>query len=120
VDVNLLARNGAVTLDTNRITRAACAAAPTTTTTVTGGGGGTTTTIPGTGTGTTTTTRPATTATTRRPDATTTTTGGTTTDTNVPHPLASTGTRHGQATALSGLVLTGLGLSLLAARRRLR
>jgi hypothetical protein len=153
LDGSTLARNGAVTLDSNTITRAACAA-PTTTSTAPGGGtattvpgGGTATTIPGGGTattipgggstastipggGTTTTTARRTTASTVPPGGTTSTTGpggttsttgpggGTTTDTIVRHPLASTGTGHGRAEAVTGLVLTGLGLSLLATRRR--
>jgi hypothetical protein len=130
VDGSTLARNGAVTLDDDTISRATCAAAPTTTTTVPGtgstvttnpGGGGTTTTLPG---GSTATTIPGggTTTTTggRRTTASTVPDGGTPTDTGVRPPLAGTGARHSRGAAVSGLVLTALGLMLLAARSRTR
>jgi hypothetical protein len=136
VDGSTLARNAAVTLDENTISRAACSGAPTTATTTTAPLGGTSAT-PGPGGGTTASPGPAgrTTATpapaggstpTTGPAGATTPTGGptreTTTDTILRRPagrLAATGAGHGKSGALSGLVLTGLGLMvLLVARRR--
>ena len=80
IEGRLLARNAAVTLDSNTITRPVCAPPTTTTTTP----GATTTTVPGATTtttpGATTTTTPGTTTTTT-PGATTTTTPGATTTT---------------------------------------
>ena len=129
VDGRALARNAAVTLDDNTISRAVCSGAPTTATT--GPDGGTTaTTIPGGGTtvstipdGGTTATLPrvGTTPTTgsRRTTGSTVPAGGIITDTIARPPLARTGAGHSQAEALSGLALTGLGLTLmLIARRR--
>ncbi len=84
VQGRVLARNGAVTLDDNVITRATCATGSTTTTTSKAGptsttsGGPTTTTAPG---ATTTTAAGATTSTTRAVGATTTTAAGATTTT---------------------------------------
>jgi hypothetical protein len=113
VDGSTLARNGAVTLDTNNVSRALCSAAPTTTTTVPGGG---TTVTTGPGGGTTTTTAARITTVTTIPG------GGTTTTTRSGStfrpPLANTGAGHGRSAALSGLGLTGLGLVLLSIRRR--
>jgi hypothetical protein len=100
VQGQLLARNGAVTLDTNTITNGICETASTTTTTSSGGtttttaGGTTTTTAGGTTTtgpgGTTTTTSRATTTTSRATTTTTshvtTTTAPPTTTTTVPRP----------------------------------
>jgi hypothetical protein len=137
VDGSTLARNAAVTLDTNLISRAVCSGAPTTATTATTGPGGVTsaTTGPGGATSATTTPGGGTTTTMRSGGGTTGATGpgggttgatgpggGITTDTNVRGPfapLASSGAGHGKGEALSGLVLTGLGLMmLLVARRR--
>ena len=119
VDGSTLARNGAVTLDNNVISRAACSAAPTSTTTTTlpvGGGGTTTTTAPG-GSGTTTTTGGHRTTASTVPNGGTTTT---TTDTGVRPPIAGTGSGHSRGEALAGLALTGLGLTMLAGRRGAR
>jgi ice-binding like protein len=136
VDGSTLARNGAVTLHNNVISRAACSGAPTSTTgttatTVPGGGGGTTTTTAPDGIGVTTTTAPdgigvTTTTGGRRttastiPNGATTTTTGSTTDTGVRPPIAGTGSGHSRGEALVGLALTGLGLTVLAGGRRVR
>ena len=124
VDGSTLARNAAVTLDQNTISKAACSAAPTSATT--GPGGGTSaTTRPATGT----TTRPAggTTTTTGLGGGTTATTGpdgGTRTDTDTDTsarpvgPLAATGAGHAEGHALSGLAMTSLGLMFLRITRR--
>ncbi len=128
VDGSTLARNGAVTLDNNVITRAACSGAPTSTTSTTtpGGGGGTTTTTAPGGTGSTTSTIPGrgtTTTTRRRPTSVTTIPGGGTnppTDTGVRPPIAGTGSGHSRGEALAGLALTALGLTVLAGSRRAR
>jgi hypothetical protein len=120
MDGSALARNGAVTLDSNRISHAVCAAAAPTTTTTIPGGGTTTGTTPGGGTTTTTLDR-RTTASTIPATGTTTTTspgGGTTTDTNLRPPLASSGAAHSRSELLAGLALTGIGLVMLATRRR--
>jgi len=110
-----LARNGAVTLDTNTVTKPSCPAAsiPTTTTTVPGGGvttttinrtADTTTTIPGGGT--TTTTGP----------------GGGVTTTTIPGgrpPLASSGSGVAAGLVRWGLAMTMTGgVFMLATRRR--
>ena len=143
IDGRALARNGAVTLDTNTITRTLCPAAESTTTTTEPGGGATTTTGPGGGatiptvprTAATTTTVPGggTTATTVPGGGTTATTvpGGDTTATTGPGggvttttasggrpPLASSGTGVSAVLALWGLALSATGgLFLLLARR---
>jgi hypothetical protein len=120
VDGSTLARNAAVTLDDNTISQAACSAAPATTSTIPGGGTATTT-IPGSGTTTTTARGPFTTSTIPGGGTTTTTGPGggtTTTDTKVHPPLASTGAGHSRGGALWGLALSGLGLIMLATRRR--
>ena len=126
VDGSTLARNGAVTLDNNTISGAACLGAPTTATTAPPGGGTTGSTVPPGG-GTTGSTVPpggGTTATTVPPGGGTTATtrpdGATTTDTiGRPYgPLAATGARHGQGIALTGLAFTGLGLMLRLGTRR--
>jgi hypothetical protein len=131
VDGSTLARNAAVTLDQNTISKAACSAAPTSATTGPGGGTSVTT---GPGGGTTATTRPAT-GTTRPASGTTTTTGlgggttattgpggGTRTDTGTSArpvgPLASTGAGRAEGRALSGLAMTSLGLIFLRITRR--
>jgi hypothetical protein len=122
VDGSTLARNAAVTLDTNLISRAVCSGAPTTATTATTGpdcvtsaatSGGTSAakgpggvTIPTTGGGTVAITSPG---------------GGTTTDKILRGqfgPLAASGAEHGKGAALSGLVLTALGLMILLVTRR--
>lgn len=117
-----LARNGAVTLDTNAVSRAVCAAPVTTTTTAPG----TTTTTPGattTGPGggvTTTTAIRVPTATTVPGAGTTPTTGpGSGTPTGPARPgLPRSGAEHSRGLAATGLALTGLGLALIAAQRR--
>ncbi len=103
VEGRLLARNGAVTLDTNTITASTCAAAaPTTTTTTTTTAPTTTTTaVPAT----TTTTVPDTTATTAAPDTTTTTVLATTVSDTTPGPTG------GTATGVPRLPATGLDLT---------
>jgi hypothetical protein len=128
VDGSTLARNAAVTLDDNTISRASCSAAPTTATTIPGGGT-TATTIPGSGTtattipggGTTATTDPGgrttTTTAARRTTASTGPVGEVTTDAIVRPPLASTGAPS-QGEAVSGLALTGLGLLIMLVTRR--
>jgi hypothetical protein len=129
----VLARNAAVTLDTNTVSRAICAAGVGTpdTTSTTGVSGGSTTTTPGGGTattmpsgGTTTTTRGGgTTGTTRRPGGganpsrpSTGTDTGLTTDMAGRPPLASTGL--GTNGILLGLTFTALGLMLTLVTRR--
>jgi hypothetical protein len=114
IDGSALARNAAVTLDSNTVSRALCAAAAagtsTTTTTASGGsttttpGGGTATTTPGGGTTGTTGGAPG------RPGS-----GTATGLTNSP-PLAGTGL--GTNGTLLGLTLTALGLLLTAVTRR--
>jgi hypothetical protein len=119
VDGSTLARNAAVTLDQNTISRAVCSDGSTSATT--GPGGGTTaTTGPG---GTTATTGPGggTTATTgpgggTRTDTDTGTDTGT--STRPVGPLARTGAGHSAGHALSGLALAGLGLMILRVTRR--
>lgn len=125
VDGSTLARNAAVTLDQNTVSRALCSDGSTSGTT--GPGGGTTATT-GPGGGTTTTTGPGggTTATTGPGGGTTATTGpggGTRTDTQIdtgtrPVPLANTGAGHARGRALSGLAMAGLGLTILRVTRR--
>jgi hypothetical protein len=111
IDGRLLARDGAVTLDTNTITAQSCAAAATTTTaagattTVAGGGGSTSTTnaaATGTGTGT-----GAPTTTSSIPDT-------------VPPGLARTGFEGQLALAGGFLIASGVLLECVARRRRLR
>jgi hypothetical protein len=128
VDGRTLARNAAVTLDNNTISKATCSAALGTTTTTVGGGtsattgpGGGTSATTGPGGGTTATTGPGggtTTTTGRRTTASTGPDGGTPTDTITRPPLAATGAGHGQYEALAGLALAGLGLLMLATSRR--
>ena len=89
IEGRLLARNAAVTLDSNTITRPVCAP-PTTSTTSTTVPGATTTTTPG---ATTTTAAPTTTTTV--PGATTTTTPALTTTTTVPGATTTTAPRDG-------------------------
>jgi Ice-binding-like len=128
VNGSTLARNAAVTLDQNTISRAACSDGLTSATT---GPGGATTATTGPGGGTTSTTGPGggTTATTGPGGGTTATTGpggGTRTDTQTDThtgtrpvvPLASTGAGHAAGRALSGLALAGLGLMMLRVTRR--
>ena len=123
IDGRTLARNGAVTLDTNTITRTLCPVAESTTTTTGPGGGVTTTTGPDGGATTTTVPRSAATTTTVPGGGTTTTTGPgggvtTTTAQGGRPPLASSGTGGGAVLALWGLALsTAGGLFLLLARR---
>jgi len=100
VEGRALARNGAVTLDTNTITRAVCSSPATTTTT-------TTTTTPG--------------------DTTTTTTPGDTTATTLAPPVGGVDTGGGSTSGAQNMILLLGGFSLLAAavgvfevRRRLR
>jgi len=128
VDGSTLARNAAVTLDQNTISRAVCSDGSTSGTT--GPGGGTTaTTGPGGGTSATTGPGAGTTATTGPGGGTTATTGpggGTRTDTQTDTetgtppvvPLASTGAGHATGRALSGLAMAGLGLTILRITRR--
>ncbi len=103
VQGRLLARNGATTLDSNTVTRTACAAPATTTTTV--AGATTTTTVAGATTttvaGATTTTVAGATTTTGAPGASTSTTAapGATTTTAAPGPAAGTTTTAGATTA---------------------
>jgi hypothetical protein len=123
-----LARNGAVTLDTNTVSRAICAAAEVTTTTTSGGvtttsGPGSTTTVPGGGTTATTVPGGGTTATTVPGGGTTgTTRPGTRTDTGITTgtinrpPLANTGA--GRDGMFLGVALMALGLALMLVTRR--
>jgi hypothetical protein len=126
VDGRVLASNGAVTLDTDTITKPTCAATPTTTTTTTTPGATTTTTPGSTPTTTTTTTTPGATTTTT-PGATTTTPGATTTanalpvapDSAAPSALAFTG--FNPRLPLVGGLMVVLGVFLLglsSVRRR--
>jgi hypothetical protein len=131
VDGSALARNAAVTLDQNTVSRALCSAAPTSATT--GPGGGTSNTTGPGGGGTSATTGPGgggtSTSTGPGGGGTSTTTGpggGTRTDTQTDTgtsarpvgPLAATGAGHAEEQALSGLAMAGLGLVMLRATRR--
>jgi hypothetical protein len=110
----LLARNGAVTLDTNTITNSTCA-------TSAGGGGSTTSTTVTTAT----TVAPATTATTARATTATTvrassrTSGGTSTTASRP-PLAATGADHVAGPTQAAIALIGVGLLGVGYGRRRR
>src|SRR5680860_1039910 len=102
VQGQLLARNGAVTLDTNTITNGLCPAIATTTTT---SSSSTTSTVPGSSTTTTTPTTSSTTTTTSTPTSTTTTTLHR-------HEFPNTGT------SWADVFLVGAGLALLGAAVR--
>jgi hypothetical protein len=103
VQGQLLARNGAVTLDTNTITNGICATAPTTTTSTTTPTS-TTTTTSTTTPSTTTTTSSATTSTTTPSSSTTSTTAHATTTTTSPG--ATTTTTHSTTTTTSNSTTT--------------
>ena len=140
VDGSTLARNAAVTLDQNTISRAVCSDGSTSATTGPGGGtsattgpGGGTSATTGPGGGTSATTGPGggTSATTGPGGGTSATTGpggGTRTDTQTDTdtgtssrpvvPLATTGAGHAEGQALTGLAMAGLGLMILRVTRR--
>lgn len=105
VEGRLLALGGAVTLDTNRITRPVCAQA-TTTTTTTAAPTTTSTTAPG---GTTSTTTPGGTTTTTTAGGTTTTTAAAPTTTTTAAPTTTTAPGGGAATTTSTRPAPGSG-----------
>src|SRR5660397_87751 len=134
VQGQLLARNGAVTLDTNTITNGLC---PTIATTTTTSSSSTTSTVPGSSATTTTTTTSSTTTTTSTPTTTTTTAPSTTTTssssttstvpgssttTSTPTPTTTTTLhRHefpNTGTSWADVFLVGAGLALLGAAVR--
>jgi hypothetical protein len=118
VNGSALARNAAVTLHRNTISRAACA----TGTTGTAGGsssdsaGGSTST--GTGGGSSTATGGGSSTDTAGRSSTELGVGSSTTGTGAHGPLAATGSGHARGGAQSGLALVGLGLGILLVTRR--
>src|SRR5660397_148078 len=135
VQGQLLARNGAVTLDTNTITNGLCPTIATTTTTTSSSS--TTSTVPVSSTTTTTTTTSSTTTTTSTPttapstSSTTSTVPGSSTTTSTPTPTTTTSTstptttttlhRHefpNTGTSWADVFLVGAGLALLGAAVR--
>src|SRR5665811_2158891 len=124
VQGQLLARNGAVTLDTNTITNGLCPTIATTTTTTSSSS---TSTVPGSSATTTTTTTSSTTTTTSTPTTTTTTATtstvpGSSTTTSTPTPTTTTTLhRHefpNTGTSWADVFLVGAGLALLGAAVR--